>query len=52
MKLALAIFLCLVTAGCSSFKLGGFCYVPAATTGQCTVGTNVPSQATVDRMRE
>lgn len=38
--------------GCSSFKLGGFCYLPAGVTGNCTVGTNVPSQAAVERFRE
>lgn len=52
MKLTLALFLCLVTTGCSSFKLGGFCYLPAGQTGQCSVGTSVPSQATVQRFAD
>lgn len=52
MKLAIAIILSLFTTGCSSFKLGGFCYVPMGVTGTCSVGTNVPSQASVERMRE
>lgn len=26
-------------AGCSSFKMGGACYIPHGTTGTCTVDT-------------
>lgn len=53
-RLTLATLLAAAAAlsGCSSFKLGGFCYVPAGVTGNCTVGTNVPSQAAVERFRE
>lgn len=37
MKRNLIALLCIATlAGCSSFKLGAFCYVPAAG-GQCDV---------------
>lgn len=50
-KIIMGIILMTLT-GCSSFKLGGFCYIPAATTGTCSVGTNTPSQATVERMRQ
>lgn len=49
---ATLLVLALMATGCSSFKLGGFCYLPAGQTGTCSVGASVPSQATVERMRE
>lgn len=51
-RMALAVTLLATLTGCSGFKLGGFCYLPAGQTGQCSVGASVPSQATVERMRE
>ncbi len=42
-KLAIALFAAAALSGCSSFKLGAFCYVPAAG-GQCAAAASPVSE--------
>lgn len=42
MKTAIVIAAILMT-GCSSFKMGGACYIPWGVTGACTVDTTSPA---------
>lgn len=41
-RAALVAAFALVTTGCSSFKMGGACYVPYGVTGSCSVQTAAP----------
>jgi len=40
---AVAILLATMS-GCSSFKMGGACYIPYGVTGACTVDTTAPAK--------
>lgn len=42
MKTTLAVLAVLAMSGCSSFKMGGACYVPYGVTGSCSVQTTAP----------
>lgn len=46
MKTAIVIAAILLT-GCSSFKMGGACYIPHNVTGTCTVDTTSPAKDAV-----
>lgn len=42
MKLAIALFLCLVTTGCSTFRMGSFCYMEYSAEGSCVIQKKAP----------
>jgi hypothetical protein len=46
----LALFSLILLSGCSSFKLGAFCYIPAGNMGMCNASTAPQSSSeTPDR---
>lgn len=46
MKIAI-ISIAILLTGCSSFKMGGACYIPYGVTGACTVDTTSPAKDAV-----
>jgi hypothetical protein len=50
MKAVLILSLVFLT-GCSTFKVGAFCYVPFGQAGQCSAGTLPPTPATTEEKK-
>lgn len=42
MKLTLALFLCLVTTGCSTFRMGSICFLEYGIDGSCVIQKKAP----------
>lgn len=51
MKRILTAVLLLTLAGCSSFKVGAFCYLPHGQQGQCMLGSAPVQPATTEEKK-